>query len=113
VANKETSGFDVLVGALQAGLEQQMSCSSPDAKQLSGLRTQIRQLIKFVALNYLAVVKAIKKRNRHCKVIETLLFVNHAQPSPVLTCGLWRHCTDVYSHLPAASAARMLMTPGC
>jgi len=49
-------------------LEQQTSCSSPDSKQLSELRTQIRQLIKFVALNYLAVVKAIKKRNRHCKV---------------------------------------------
>lgn len=48
-------------------LEQQTSCSSPDSKQLSELRTQIRQLIKFVALNYLAVVKAIKKRNRHCK----------------------------------------------
>jgi hypothetical protein len=45
-----------------------MSCSSLDSKQLAELRTQIRQLIKFVALNYLAVVKAIKKRNRHCKV---------------------------------------------
>jgi hypothetical protein len=73
VANKDASGCAVIVAALQAGLEQQMSCSSPDAKQLSGLRAQIRQLIKFVALNYLAVVKAIKKRNRHCKVIDGLL----------------------------------------
>ena len=35
---------------------------------LSGAKTDIRLLIKFVALNYLAVVKAIKKRNRHLKV---------------------------------------------
>ncbi|KAG2422865.1 hypothetical protein HXX76_015697 [Chlamydomonas incerta] len=35
--------------------------------QLTGLRTEIKELIKFVALNYLAVVKAIKKRNRHLK----------------------------------------------
>lgn len=45
-----------------------MACNSLNAEQLSELRSQIRQLIKFVALNYLAVVKAIKKRNRHCKV---------------------------------------------
>lgn len=45
-----------------------MACGSLNAQQLSELRSQIRQLIKFVALNYLAVVKAIKKRNRHCKV---------------------------------------------
>jgi hypothetical protein len=58
---------------LEVSLQQQMagagsSSSSLDAEQLSELRGQIRQLIKFVALNYLAVVKAIKKRNRHCKV---------------------------------------------
>jgi uncharacterized protein (DUF2461 family) len=53
---------------VQVGLEQQMACGSLNAQQLSELRSQIRQLIKFVALNYLAVVKAIKKRNRHCKV---------------------------------------------
>ncbi|KAG2452881.1 hypothetical protein HYH02_002225 [Chlamydomonas schloesseri] len=35
--------------------------------QLTGLRAEIKELIKFVALNYLAVVKAIKKRNRHLK----------------------------------------------
>jgi hypothetical protein len=65
----KVSGFYVEQAQLLEGsLEQQMSCSSPDAKQLSELRAQIRQLIKFVALNYLAVVKAIKKRNRHCKV---------------------------------------------
>jgi hypothetical protein len=51
--------------ALLAKYEE--SCSM-NLEQLSGLRAQIRQLIKFVALNYLAVVKAIKKRNRHCKV---------------------------------------------
>jgi RNA polymerase II subunit A small phosphatase-like protein len=65
----KVSGFYVEQAQLLEGsLAQQMSCSSPDAKQLSELRGQIRQLIKFVALNYLAVVKAIKKRNRHCKV---------------------------------------------
>ena len=36
--------------------------------QLSLLRTEIQELIKYVALNYIAVVKAIKKRNRHLKV---------------------------------------------
>lgn len=35
--------------------------------QLTGLRAEIKELIKYVALNYLAVVKAIKKRNRHLK----------------------------------------------
>ncbi|GLI62617.1 hypothetical protein VaNZ11_005280 [Volvox africanus] len=37
------------------------------AQQLSVVRAEIKELIKFVALNYLAVVKAIKKRNRHLK----------------------------------------------
>jgi SPX domain protein involved in polyphosphate accumulation len=36
--------------------------------ELSELRCEVQELIKFVALNYLAVVKAIKKRNRHLKV---------------------------------------------
>ncbi len=35
---------------------------------LASLQSEISELIKFVALNYLAVVKAIKKRNRHFKV---------------------------------------------
>jgi hypothetical protein len=39
-----------------------------DPAVLSGAKTDIQQLIKFVALNYLAVVKAIKKRNRHLQV---------------------------------------------
>lgn len=56
---------------LQAALAQHTDTSSPalTSEQLSALREQIRQLIKFVALNYLAVVKAIKKRNRHCRVV--------------------------------------------
>jgi RNA polymerase II subunit A small phosphatase-like protein len=58
-------------GALEAALAQHTDASSPalTTEQLTALREQIRQLIKFVALNYLAVVKAIKKRNRHCKVV--------------------------------------------
>lgn len=36
-------------------------------QQLTQLRTEIKELIKFAALNYLAVVKAIKKRNRHLR----------------------------------------------
>jgi len=39
-----------------------------DAQALAQVRGDISALIKFVALNYLAVVKAIKKRNRHFKV---------------------------------------------
>ena len=38
-----------------------------DAAALAAVRADIAALIKFVALNYLAVVKAIKKRNRHFK----------------------------------------------
>lgn len=34
---------------------------------VSKVRTEIQELIKFVALNYLSVVKAIKKRNRQLK----------------------------------------------
>jgi RNA polymerase II subunit A small phosphatase-like protein len=52
---------------LQATLAQHSSAAALSSEQLSALRDEIRQLIKFVALNYLAVVKAIKKRNRHCK----------------------------------------------
>ncbi|GAX76658.1 hypothetical protein CEUSTIGMA_g4104.t1 [Chlamydomonas eustigma] len=37
------------------------------AEELNMLRIEVQELIKFVALNYLAVVKAIKKRNRHLK----------------------------------------------
>jgi RNA polymerase II subunit A small phosphatase-like protein len=53
---------------LQVTLSQHSTAAALSSEQLSALRDEIRQLIKFVALNYLAVVKAIKKRNRHCKV---------------------------------------------
>lgn len=42
--------------------------TSADGAALSQALQQIQALIKFVALNYLAVVKAVKKRNRHFKV---------------------------------------------
>eukprot|EP00879_Flechtneria_rotunda_P017109 GHRR01017917.1.p1 GENE.GHRR01017917.1~~GHRR01017917.1.p1 ORF type:complete len:680 (+),score=301.19 GHRR01017917.1:498-2537(+) len=62
--------------ALEAALAQHavsLALLTPD--QLAALRADIRQLIKFVALNYMAVVKAIKKRNRHCKVSGAAPFV--------------------------------------
>lgn len=92
----------------QAGLAQQTSCSSPDAQQLSELRAQIRQLIKFVALNYLAVVKAIKKRNRHCKVggagrlQHTLAAISVCLPAGRLGCPQRSHhaCCPAIEHSP-------------
>ena len=39
------------------------------SQELNQMRGEVQELIKFVALNYLAVVKAIKKRNRHLKVL--------------------------------------------
>lgn len=57
----------------QAALRQAVSAAGGVAgacgvAALTRLRSDIRELIKFVALNYLAVVKAIKKRNRHLRV---------------------------------------------
>ena len=37
--------------------------------KLSQLRAELTDLRKFVVLNYIAVIKAAKKRNRHLKVI--------------------------------------------
>ncbi|KAF8072557.1 PSR2 [Scenedesmus sp. PABB004] len=54
--------------ALEAALGELAAAAPPSAEALDGLRAQIRELIKFVALNYLGVVKAIKKRNRHARV---------------------------------------------
>ena len=50
---------------LQAALS---GVPSNGAAGLAAIQREIKELIKFVALNYLAVVKAIKKRNRHLKV---------------------------------------------
>ncbi|KAF6263587.1 hypothetical protein COO60DRAFT_376205 [Scenedesmus sp. NREL 46B-D3] len=65
--NKVSRFYVEKAGALEATLSQHSSPAALSSQQLSALRDEIRQLIKFVALNYLAVVKAIKKRNRHCK----------------------------------------------
>jgi len=43
----------------------QQDSSPVRAQTLTELRADVQELIKYVALNYLAVVKAIKKRNRH------------------------------------------------
>lgn len=56
--------------ATASQLEQQLlrlSQSCACRSGLSALRAEIKDLQKYVALNYLAVVKAIKKRNRHLK----------------------------------------------
>ena len=45
------------------------STAASISQELTQLRGEVQELIKFVALNYLAVVKAIKKRNRHLKVL--------------------------------------------
>ncbi len=34
---------------------------------MAALRAELRELRKWVALNYVAVVKAVKKRNRHLR----------------------------------------------
>ncbi|KIZ04779.1 hypothetical protein MNEG_3173 [Monoraphidium neglectum] len=54
---------------LEARLEELAAAGAAtrDARALAQVRSDISALIKFVALNYLAVVKAIKKRNRHFK----------------------------------------------
>ncbi|WIA08413.1 hypothetical protein OEZ85_007851 [Tetradesmus obliquus] len=67
--NKVSRFYVEKAEALEATLSKHTSSAAVlSSEQLSALRDEIRQLIKFVALNYLAVVKAIKKRNRHCKV---------------------------------------------
>ena len=48
-------------------LELSLSSSPPDHETLKAMRSEVQELIKYVALNYLAVVKSIKKRNRHLK----------------------------------------------
>ncbi|GBF88218.1 CTD small phosphatase [Raphidocelis subcapitata] len=67
---RKVSGFYTeTADALEAALEA-LAAAPPahrDARALSRVRADISALIKFVALNYLAVVKSIKKRNRHFK----------------------------------------------
>ena len=48
-------------------LEQQLNValSTANTDQISALRTELQDLRKYVVLNYIAVVKAVKKRNRH------------------------------------------------
>lgn len=51
-----------------ANFAQACLASGDQASQLPQLRSEVKELIKFVALNYLGVVKAVKKRNKHHKV---------------------------------------------
>ena len=41
---------------------------SPSVMGLARCRAELMDLRKFVVLNYIAVIKAVKKRNRHLKV---------------------------------------------
>ena len=50
---------------IQAAMRDQADC--PPSK-LASLRSELTELRKFVVLNYIAVIKAAKKRNRHLKV---------------------------------------------
>ena len=53
--------------ALQAILSD-LQGGSPSAAGLARCRAELMALRKFVVLNYIAVIKAVKKRNRHLKV---------------------------------------------
>ena len=46
-------------------MRDQAQCSPA---KLASLRSELTDLRKFVVLNYIAVIKAVKKRNRHLKV---------------------------------------------
>ena len=52
--------LQAILGGLQGG--------SPSALGLARCRAELMDLRKFVVLNYIAVIKAVKKRNRHLKV---------------------------------------------
>ncbi len=52
--------LQAILGSLQGG--------SPSATGLARCRAELMDLRKFVVLNYIAVIKAAKKRNRHLKV---------------------------------------------
>jgi Dullard-like phosphatase family protein len=60
-------GLDLFVLLAAGELELSLSSSPPDHETLKAMRSEVQELIKYVALNYIAVVKAIKKRNRHLK----------------------------------------------
>lgn len=51
---------------LQVAMQDLAQCSPA---KLSQLRAELTDLRKFVVLNYIAVIKAAKKRNRHLQVI--------------------------------------------
>ena len=52
--------LQAILGGLQGG--------APSAMGLARCRAELMDLRKFVVLNYIAVIKAVKKRNRHLKV---------------------------------------------
>lgn len=51
----------------QAELERIERNPAAEAGRVAELRAQAQQLRKYVTLNYVAVVKAVKKRNRHLR----------------------------------------------
>ncbi|GFR46786.1 hypothetical protein Agub_g8417 [Astrephomene gubernaculifera] len=60
--SEKADGIEATLHQLHGG-----NSAAGSVSQLTALRSEIKELIKFVALNYLAVVKAIKKRNRHLR----------------------------------------------
>lgn len=55
-----------LEAALNAALEAAGSSDS-GAEEVAAVRSELQDLRKYVVLNYIAVVKAVKKRNRHLR----------------------------------------------
>ena len=67
VASFYSAREDQLEAALNAALEEANSSEEAAAK-VTALRSELQDLRKYVVLNYIAVVKAVKKRNRHLRV---------------------------------------------
>jgi len=65
--SEKSSQLEASLHQLQLQQRQQQQAGSASGSALLALRVELQELIKYVALNYLAVVKAIKKRNRHLK----------------------------------------------
>lgn len=64
----------VCLQASLASLTAGPRAASPQA--LAALQAEVKELIKWVALNYLATVKAIKKRNKNMKVRRSRWHIN-------------------------------------
>lgn len=64
---KKISAFYVEKEEELQAIMQGLTTKPPAA--LTSFRSEVQDLKKYVVLNYVAVIKAIKKRNRHLKVL--------------------------------------------